>query len=121
MRLAEPQGYRRPFLDEDEIVLRLLPQVRYAAPELVEQLLVGSGIEGQPPSSVRVQALEEPLSERELEVLGLLVAGLTNREIAERLFISVGTVKTHVHNIYGKLGVSGRPKAIVRAQELNLI
>jgi LuxR family maltose regulon positive regulatory protein len=64
--------------------------------------------------------LIEPLSERELEVLGLVVAGLTNREIAEKLFISVGTVKTHTHHIYGKLGVNSRPRAIARVRELNL-
>ena len=60
----------------------------------------------------------EPLSDRELEVLPLLAAGLSNRQIAERLVISVGTAKTHVHNILQKLEVSGRTKAIARAREL---
>jgi LuxR family maltose regulon positive regulatory protein len=67
------------------------------------------------------QPLIEPLSERELEVLRLVADGLSNREIADRLFVSVGTVKTHVHNILGKLGVEGRPRAIARARELDLI
>jgi ATP/maltotriose-dependent transcriptional regulator MalT len=63
----------------------------------------------------------EPLSDRELEVLPLLAAGLSNRQIAERLVISVGTAKTHVHNILQKLEVSDRTKAIVRARELKLL
>jgi LuxR family maltose regulon positive regulatory protein len=54
-------------------------------------------------------------------VLELLAQGLSNREIAERLFITVGTVKTHVHNIYGKLGVRGRTQAAARARELGLL
>jgi LuxR family maltose regulon positive regulatory protein len=54
-------------------------------------------------------------------VLGLVVRGLSNQEIADALFISVGTVKTHVHNIYGKLGVRDRPQAIARAGALNLV
>jgi LuxR family maltose regulon positive regulatory protein len=65
--------------------------------------------------------LPEPLSERELEVLGLVAEGLSNREIADKLFLSVGTVKTHVHNIFGKLGVESRPRAIARARELDLV
>ena len=62
----------------------------------------------------------KPLSQRELEVLGLVAQGSTNREIAERLFITVGTVKTHVHNILGKLGVQNRTEAVARARELGL-
>lgn len=54
-------------------------------------------------------------------MLGLVAQGLTNREIAERLFITVGTVKTHVHNICGKLGVQGRTRAAARARELGLL
>jgi LuxR family maltose regulon positive regulatory protein len=65
--------------------------------------------------------LPEPLSERELEVLRLLGEGLTNQQIAGRLFIVVGTVKKHTSNIYGKLGASNRTQAIARARELNLL
>jgi LuxR family maltose regulon positive regulatory protein len=67
------------------------------------------------------QPLVEPLSERELEVLGLIAAGLTNREIADRLLITVGTVKRHVNNIYGKLQVRHRAEAIARAHDLGLL
>ena len=67
------------------------------------------------------QALVEPLSERELEVLRLVADGLSNREIADALILAVGTVKAHVHNIYGKLGVQSRTQAIARAMKLDLL
>ncbi len=66
-------------------------------------------------------ALIEPLSERELEVLTLLADGLTNQEIGGKLFLATGTVKAHNHNIFTKLGVRNRVKAIARAQELGLL
>jgi ATP/maltotriose-dependent transcriptional regulator MalT len=56
-----------------------------------------------------------------MEVLRLLVAGLSNREMAGKLFLSLGTVKTHIHNIYGKLGVRNRAEAIKHARELELL
>ena len=64
--------------------------------------------------------LIEPLSERESEVLGLIIAGMSNREIAEQLIIGEGTVKTHINRIYGKLDVASRTQAIARARELGL-
>ena len=65
--------------------------------------------------------MPEPLTQREEEVLELLAAGLTDREIGEQLVISPVTVKKHVANIYGKLGVSNRTEAAARARELNLL
>jgi LuxR family maltose regulon positive regulatory protein len=65
-------------------------------------------------------SLSEPLSRREIEVLGLLAAGLSNHEIAARLFISLGTVKNHVHHILAKLGVMTRAQAVARARSLGL-
>ena len=65
--------------------------------------------------------LEDPLSERELEVLSLLATGKTNSEVARDLFVSVGTVKSHTGNIYRKLGARNRAKALARARELGLI
>jgi LuxR family maltose regulon positive regulatory protein len=62
----------------------------------------------------------EPLSERELEVLQLVAGGLTNQEIASRLFLALNTVKSHSRNIYGKLDVHSRTQAIARAQALGL-
>jgi LuxR family maltose regulon positive regulatory protein len=73
------------------------------------------------PSSSNPQPLIEPLSERELEVLYHLAEGLTNQEIASRLFLSPNTVKAHTHNIYGKLGANNRTQAATKARELKLI
>jgi DNA-binding CsgD family transcriptional regulator len=67
------------------------------------------------------QPLIEPLSERELEVLGLMAEGLSNREIAARLYLAVGTVKVHASNIYSKLDVSNRTQAVARARKLALL
>lgn len=71
--------------------------------------------------ATRSEVLPEPLSEREIEVLWLLTLGLSNQEIADRLFISAGTAKTHIHNLCGKLGVHNRTEAAMRARELGLV
>jgi LuxR family maltose regulon positive regulatory protein len=65
--------------------------------------------------------LIESLSERELEVLHLIAAGLTNPEIASRLFLALNTVKAHTRNIYGKLGVNSRTQAVARARALGIL
>jgi ATP/maltotriose-dependent transcriptional regulator MalT len=70
---------------------------------------------------VRAPALIEPLSGRELDVLRLIAGGLSNKEIADQLFIGVGTVKWYATTIYSKLGVSSRTQAVARAQELGLL
>ena len=67
------------------------------------------------------QALPEPLSARELEVLGLLAMELSNREIARRLVLSVGTVKVHTRTLYGKRNVNSRAQALAQATKLNLL
>lgn len=66
-------------------------------------------------------SLEDPLSERELEVLTLLASGRTNAEIAKDLFVAVGTVKSHVNNIYRKLDAGNRAEAVTQAREMNLL
>lgn len=71
--------------------------------------------------AARVQPLVEPLSERELEILSIIAAGASNKEIANQLFIAEGTVKNHVTNILGKLGVRDRTQAALKARELDLI
>ncbi|MCP4421341.1 MAG: LuxR family transcriptional regulator, partial [Chloroflexi bacterium] len=63
----------------------------------------------------------EPLSQRELEVLQLIAQGLSNREISERLFVALNTVKGHNRNIFGKLQVQRRTEAVARARELGLL
>ena len=65
--------------------------------------------------------LDEPLSERELEVLTLLASGRTNAEIAKDLFVAVGTVKSHVNSIYRKLDAANRAEAVTRAREMRLL
>ncbi len=72
------------------------------------------------PSGTATQPLE-PLSERELEVLALLASGRTNAEIARSLFVALGTVKSHVNNIYRKLGAVNRAEAVTKAQEMRLL
>jgi DNA-binding NarL/FixJ family response regulator len=67
------------------------------------------------------EILAEPLSEREMEVLRLIMSGLNNKEIAESLFITEGTVKNHITHILGKLNVRDRTQAVLKAKELGLI
>jgi LuxR family maltose regulon positive regulatory protein len=71
-------------------------------------------------SVLRPSSLAEPLSARELEVLQLIAQGLSNREISERLFLALSTVKGHNRNIFDKLQVQSRTEAVARARELGL-
>jgi LuxR family maltose regulon positive regulatory protein len=72
------------------------------------------------PSSL-AEALMDPLTERELDVLRLLAEGLSNKAIAGRLVVAPSTVKQHLKNVYGKLQVHSRTQAVVRARELDLL
>ena len=124
--LAAPQGYIRLFVDEGEPMLALLRQAyaRSVVPHYAATLLSAFG--GQhaldlPSSSPLTDSLAEALTEREGEVLRLLLEGASNREIARRLVLSINTVKRHVYNLCGKLGVQSRAQAIVRARNLNLL
>jgi DNA-binding NarL/FixJ family response regulator len=72
-------------------------------------------------SASRIQPLPEPLTNREIDILRLLSAGLNNREIADQLFLAEGTVKNHLTNILGKLGVRDRTQAALRAKDLRLL
>jgi LuxR family maltose regulon positive regulatory protein len=122
LSLAEPAGYVRPFLDAGEPMAQLLYQAaeRGIAPRYAGRLL--AAFPAPQPAAQESQAqLVEPLSERELEVLQLIAAGLSNREVAERLFITLNTVKWHTGNIYGKLGVKNRTQAVARARTLGLL
>jgi LuxR family maltose regulon positive regulatory protein len=120
--LAEPEGYIRTFVDEGEAMhdLLRLAMAEGVAPAYTAKLLaafLGPAAPLQPPTP----ELVEPLSEQELRVLQLVASGLSNRETAEELYVTVGTVKKHLNNIFGKLGVSSRTQAVARARELNLL
>jgi LuxR family maltose regulon positive regulatory protein len=122
LRLAEPEDYVRLFVDLGLPMARLLQEARERSvlTEYVAHLL--TAFDGD--HSLGAQgsvSLPEPLSQREQEVLKLIAAGLTNREIAEALVISSETVKKHTGAIYSKLGVSNRTEAAHRARELGLL
>lgn len=124
-RLAEPENMITAFLREGrqmEEFLRL-PKVKFIAPAFVSRLLSAFEARRQQ-SSVPLQIAEtliEPLSDRELEILHYLSGYLSTPEIADRLVVSANTVRTHIKNIYGKLGVHGRSGAVKRASELGLL
>jgi LuxR family maltose regulon positive regulatory protein len=124
--LAAPEGYIRLFVDEGAPMLALLrqAQTRSRVPGYVTTLLRAFGEQHDlvlPPPSPPTSSLAEPLTEREREVLRLLLDGASNREIARRLVVSVNTVKRHVYNLCGKLGVQSRNQAIAHARTLNLL
>ena len=128
--MAQPGGFIRIFVDEGRPMARLLSAaaIRGMMPEYTSRLLAEfeaekqrSGSESTIPVTPASQPLIEPLSKRELEVLQLIAQGLSNREIAERLFLSLNTVKGHNRRIYGKLGVQRRTGAVALARELGLL
>ncbi len=128
LTLAEPEGFIRIFVDEGPPMARLLYEAlaRGIAPEYTRRLLAAFPMPepeqaGPPNKQAPESDLLEPLSDRELEVLQLIAEGLTNPEIASRLFLSLHTVKTHARNIYGKLGAHNRTQAVARARALGIL
>jgi LuxR family transcriptional regulator, maltose regulon positive regulatory protein len=131
LALAEPEGYVRTFVDEGPAMGDLLSatlEVRErgrldaasrVSTRYLAKLLAVLAQEAQAPGDNG--RFSEPPSERELEVLALIAAGESNQEIAARLFVSVSTVKTHINNLYRKLGARSRTQALARARELDLL
>jgi LuxR family maltose regulon positive regulatory protein len=121
LALAEPEGYVRLFVDEGAPMAGLLRQAaaRGLFPGYVARLASVYG--AQPDTSAARQALTEPLTERELEVLRLMAAGLSNREIARELSVALSTAKAHVRQIFDKLDVHSRTQAVARAREWDLL
>jgi LuxR family maltose regulon positive regulatory protein len=127
LALAEPGGFIRIFVDEGILMTRLLSEATAYGimPDYIGKLLAAFDAEAQksedksylPPA----QPLIEPLSQRELEVLHLIAQGLSNREISERLFLALNTVKGHNQKIFNKLQVQSRTESIARARELGLL
>ena len=118
---AEPEGYRRLFLDEGP---RLRPLLEAVASRGRSVTYVGALLESsnaRPASRRAPQALVDPLSERELDVLRFLNSELTGPEIARELTVSLHTVRSHTKSIYSKLAVTNRRAAVRRAAELALL
>ena len=136
LTLAEPEGYIRLFVDEGGPMARLLALMRAERPDAhpgsaryrdhLLALLGGPPAADVPPPATtfpgsHTAPLGEPLRARELDILRLIAAGCSNREIADRLVIAVSTVKWYVNAIYGKLQVESRTQAVARARELGLL
>jgi LuxR family maltose regulon positive regulatory protein len=132
LALAESGGFVRTFVDEGRPMAQLLTAtaLRGTLPVYTNKLLDEFPIPQSeftvahsPTSDIRNPKSEiaDPLSPRELEVLQLIAEGLSNREIGERLYLALDTVKGHNRHIYSKLGVQRRTEAVARARELGLL
>jgi LuxR family maltose regulon positive regulatory protein len=127
--LAEPQGYIRLFVDEGQPMAELLGIAisDHISPDYASKLLAAFPKDGQSTIpidkelTINTPMLAEPLSEREIEVLRLMAEGYKYKEIAERLVVSINTVRHHTRNVYGKLEVNNRTQAIGKAKELHLL
>jgi len=133
MRLGAPAGYVRPFVLYGDRVRALLegvsvePDLEHYRRRLCDAAVQGSLTPAPRASAGRATMSRsgdvpiEPLTEREMTVLRLLVGGMSNKEIAKETSVSVNTVKTHVRSIYGKLGVGSRARLVARVNELELL
>jgi LuxR family maltose regulon positive regulatory protein len=135
LSLAKPEGYIRMFIDEPSSMLHLLHEAsaREIMPDYTHKLLAAFEAEqrkseskpdlpaGLPEAHRDGEPIIEPLSQRELQILQLIAQGLSNREIGERLFLALDTVKGHNRRIFDKLQVQNRTEAVARARELGLL
>lgn len=129
LRLAEPEGYTRTFVDYGEIMQRLLnlALARDVETDYVTKLIEAFPLrqdeeeEAEPQRVLGGQYLVEPLTDQELSILRLMSAGLSHNEIADKLYLSINTVKWHTTHIYDKLGVHRRAHAVTRAKELGIL
>jgi LuxR family maltose regulon positive regulatory protein len=131
--MAEPQGYKRSFLQYGKALVPLLRVLfeKKQHQEFILEMLTSIEVQASTKlpgmvdpmakTSLPDRSLIESLSERELEVLQWIANGSTNREIAQGLVLSLYTVKTHASNIYSKLGVKNRTEAVSRARLLGLL
>jgi LuxR family maltose regulon positive regulatory protein len=125
LRMAEPEGFVQLFVDEAAVLEPLLARALSGGgnPRFLKAILRrannGTGEEASGMEANRL--LVEPLSSRELEVLGLIYDGHANQAVADKLYIALSTVKKHLNNIFGKLGAKNRTDALRRARELGLL
>jgi LuxR family maltose regulon positive regulatory protein len=124
LALAQPQGYLRLFLDGGEVVRDLLvglyPSLTDPALAQFARRILDAFPAPVPKKLQSPPGLNSPLSEREEQILRLLSLGLSNQAIADQLYISLATVKTHIRHIFEKLGVDNRIEALNKAKELHL-
>ncbi len=120
IELAEPEGYLQIFLDASPWIHPLLEDLAEEGRSAAYVRRILEATTRTPARPAPPQALVDPLSERELDVLRLLKTELTGPEIASELMVSVNTMRTHTKNIYTKLGVTSRRAAVRRAEELHL-
>jgi len=123
LEFGEPEGYVRTFVDLGSPMQDLLGIVaqRGSAPNYINKLLAAFPTATVQPARLEIRELIEPLSDRETQILRLLSARYTYREISEELYLSLNTVKWYTKNIYNKLGVSKKSQAAARARELGLL
>jgi DNA-binding CsgD family transcriptional regulator len=114
------KGHLKVRVEDSVMAYALRERDRHETPGKVSAPLEAES-DGAPLRLEAPQQLDDPLSERELEVLNLLASGRTNSEIARDLFVSVGTVKSHTGNIYRKLDAKNRAEALARARQLNVL
>lgn len=117
---GEGEGYIRAFLDEGEALSRLYRRLASQRPDNRYLKQIVRQLPAPAPQLVSLP-FGETLSQREVEVLHLVAAGASNEEIADKLFLTTGTVKWHVHNIFGKLAAKNRTQAVQRAREVGLL
>jgi LuxR family maltose regulon positive regulatory protein len=119
LRLAQPEGYVQVFVDEGPLLAHLLARMSIpdALQAYVQTILQAFGH----PTPVTAAPLVEPLTLREIEILRLIAAGLSNQEIAAQLHLSPQTIKVHTRNIYGKLGVTSRTQAVAQGRALGMV
>lgn len=122
-RLAEPGKYMRIFLDAGESSRALIHAYLQQSIVIHKKyaLTILKEFRNSQPAEKQKESLPETLTSRELDILLLLAEGCSNSEMAERLVLSEGTIKFHIHNILGKLNVTSRTQAIVKARNLNLL
>ena len=123
LTVGRPQGITRLFLESGSSLHHLLVAYRPRLGELSGEAGRLLHLLGGPSGSASAYPAEmvEPLTAREMDVLRLLSEGRSNQEIAATLFLSLSSIKKHTGNLYGKLGVTSRAQAIVKARQLRLV